>query len=192
MATLEDVLATIDANQGEALDRLTDLYLDFVDYTADLPIDGILFGDDWGDQRRLMIRPEQWRRLFKARYAEMFRRVKEAGMHVWFHSDGRINDIFADLVEIGVDVINSQTKVVGLDWVAANVCGKVAFRTDIDRQQVLPFGSPAQVDEEVHRTFEACGTPQGGIIACGEIGPDVPLANVRAMYQAFDRYGRYQ
>ena len=43
-----------------------------------------------------------------------------------------------------MDVINSQVKVVGLDWVAANVRGKVAFRTDIDRQYVMPFASPAR------------------------------------------------
>ena len=43
---------------------------------------------------------------------------------MWFHSDGRINDIFGDLIEIGVKVINSQTKVVGLDWVAANYAAR--------------------------------------------------------------------
>lgn len=75
---------------------------------------------------------------------------------------------------------------------ARNVRGKIAVRTDIDRQHVLPFGSPAQVKEEVHRTFESCGTPQGGIIACGEVMSDVPLANIRAMYEAFREYGAYR
>lgn len=172
------------------LDDLLAFNLRWIEKWVRLPYEGLHFADDWGGQNGLMIRPEQWRRLFKPRYAEMFHRVKEAGMHVWFHSDGRINDIFGDLIEIGVDVINSQTKVVGLDWIAANVRGKIAFRTDIDRQYVMPFGSPAEVQEEVHHTFEACGTGDGGLIACGEIGPDVPLANVRAMYEAFFEYGR--
>ena len=66
------------------------------------------------------------------------------------------NDIFGDLIEIGVDVINSQVK------------------------------------EEIHHVFEACGTPEGGISACGEAGPDVPLANIRAMYEAFREYGTYR
>lgn len=30
----------------------------------------------------------------------------------------------------------------------------------------------------------------GGLIACGEIGPDVPLDNIRAMYEDFREYGR--
>jgi len=56
----------------------------------------------------------------------------------------------------------------------------------------MPFASPSQVKEEVHRVFEACGTPDGGLIACGEVGPDVPLANIVAMYEAFREYGTYQ
>lgn len=173
------------------LDDLLAFNLRWVEKWVALPYEGLHFADDWGDQRGLMIRPAAWRRIFKPRYAEMFRRVREAGMHVWFHSDGRINEIFGDLIEIGVNVVNSQTSVVGLDWVAANVRGKIAFRTDIDRQRVMPFGAPAEVDEEVQRVLESCGTHRGGVIACGEVGPDVPLANIRAMYEAFRKYGRY-
>ena len=113
-------------------------------------------------------------------------------MDVWFHTDGRINDIFGDLIEIGVDVINCQVAVIGHDWIARNVRGKVTIRTDIDRQHVLPHGAPSQVKEEVQRTFEACGTPDGGLVACGEISPDVPLENIRAMYEAFREFGAYR
>jgi hypothetical protein len=170
------------------LDDLLAFNLRWIDRWVHLPYDGIHFADDWGGQHRLLIKPEMWRRVFKPRYSEMFRRVREAGMEVWYHSDGRINDIFGDLIEIGVQVINSQVKVVGLDRIAANARGQVAFRTDIDRQHVMPFGSPAEVQEEVQRVFEACGTPKGGLIACGEVGPDVPLENIRAMYEAFRLY----
>jgi uroporphyrinogen decarboxylase len=114
------------------------------------------------------------------------------GMAVRVEPGGHINDFLPGLIEIGVDMINSQVKVVGLDWVAANVRGTVAFRTDIDRQHVMPFASPSQVKEEIHHVFEACGTPDGGIIACGEVGPDVPLENIRAMYEAFWEYGTYR
>ncbi|HEX9029509.1 MAG TPA: uroporphyrinogen decarboxylase family protein, partial [Anaerolineales bacterium] len=159
-----------------------------IDKWVKLEYEGLHFADDWGGQRRLMIKAATWQRIFKPRYAQMFKKVHDAGMHVWYHSDGQIRDIFDDLIEIGVDVINCQASVVGLDWLAENVRGKIAVRTDIDRQQVLPFGTPAQVKESVYQVFEACGTPQGGLIACGEIGPDVPLENIRAMYATFREY----
>jgi uroporphyrinogen decarboxylase len=173
------------------LDDLLEFNLRWIDKWIALEYDGLHFADDWGEQARLFIRPAAWRRIFKPRYAAMFKRVREAGMDVWYHSDGHINDIFEDLIEIGVQVINSQVSVVGLDWIARNVRGKVAFRTDLDRQHVMPFGSPTQVDELVQQVFEACGTPDGGLVACGEVGPDVPLDNIRAMYAAFRKYGAY-
>jgi uroporphyrinogen-III decarboxylase len=171
------------------MDGLLAFNLRWIGRWTQLDYDGLHFADDWGSQAGLMINPKQWRQLFKPRYAEMFRLVRQAGMDVWFHSDGKINAILPDLVEIGVAVINCQNRLVGHDWIANNLRGRVAFRTDIDRQKVLPYGSPAEVKEEVHRTFAACGTSKGGIIACGEIGPDVPLENVRAMYAAFREYG---
>jgi hypothetical protein len=175
------------------LERLMDDLLAFnlrwIDAWTRLEYEGLHFADDWGGQTGMLVRPELWRRLFKPRYAEMFQAVHRAGMDVWFHSDGKINAILPDLVEIGVDVINCQNRLVGHDWIAAHLRGAVAFRTDIDRQQVLPFGSPGEVRREVQLTFAACGSPQGGIIACGEIGPDVPLGNIRAMYAAFSEFG---
>lgn len=191
---MENLLIDI-ASESEVLCRLLDDLLEFnlewIDRWTELAYDGLHFADDWGGQFRLLIRPATWRKVFKPSYAEMFQRVRQAGMQVWYHSDGQIRDIMGDLIEIGVDVVNCQTSVIGLDWLAANVRGRVAFRTDIDRQHVMPFGSPMEVQEEVQRVFEACGTPDGGIIACGEVGPEVPLENIRAMYEAFADCGRY-
>ena len=57
---------------GEMLDCLVELYLAFVDYTAELPVDAIMFGDDWGDQRGVILGPERWRRLIKPRWAKIY------------------------------------------------------------------------------------------------------------------------
>lgn len=174
------------------MDDMLAFNLRWIDKWIALEYDGLHFADDWGEQQRLLINPTTWRRLFKPRYAEMFKRVKDAEKDVWYHSDGYVNDIFGDLIEIGVDVINCQIGVIGHDWIARNVRGKIAIRTDIDRQKVMARGTPEQVKEEVQRTFEACGTADGGLIACGEVMQDVPLENVRAMYEAFREYGTYR
>ncbi len=170
---------------GRLLDDMLRFNLTWIDKWIRLEYDGLHFADDWGTQSGLMIRPETWRRVFKPRYAEMFRRVKEAGMDVWFHSDGCIREIVGDLIEIGVDVLNCQVALLGFDWVRRHLRGRIAVRTDIDRQHVLAEASPAGVKEEVFQTLDACRTDRGGVIACGEIGPDVSLENIRAMYEAF-------
>ena len=171
------------------LDDMLEFNLRWIDQWTSLEYDGLHFADDWGGQTGLLIKPAAWRRIFKPRYAQMFQRARARGMDVWYHTDGQVRDIFGDLIEIGVQVINCQVPVVGHEWIARNVRARVAIRTDIDRQRVMPLGSTTEVKEEVHRTFEACGSSRGGIIACGEVGPDVPLENIRAMYEAFREHG---
>jgi hypothetical protein len=126
------------ASRPPELERLMDDLLAFnlawIGRWTRLEYDGLHFADDWGSQTGLLVHPKLWRQLFKPRYAEMFQKVQQAGMDVWFHSDGKINEILPDLVEIGVTVINCQNRLVGHDWIAANLRGRVAFRTDIDRR----------------------------------------------------------
>jgi uroporphyrinogen decarboxylase len=148
---------------------------------------GLHFADDWGSQTSLIIPPDIWRSFFKPVYKEMFNKVKEKGHHVWYHSDGNIIEIMPDFIELGVDVINCQASV--MDWnELGKYAGKIAFRTDIDRQKVLPFVSPGEVKDYVFRLFHQLGTPNGGIVACGEISEDVPLENIKAMYEAFTEF----
>lgn len=148
---------------------------------------GIHFADDWGSQTNLLIPPDLWRSFFKPVYKEMFSKVKNKGLHVWYHSDGNILEIIPDLIELGVDVLNCQASV--MDFKQLNkFTGKIAFRTDIDRQKVLPFVSSGEVKEYVFELFHNLGTPDGGIIACGEISEDVPLENIKAMYEAFTEF----
>ncbi len=165
-------------------DRLLDFNLDWLDRWLDCDYQGLQFADDWGTQRNLMISPEKWRAFFKPAYAEMFSKVKYAGLDVWFHSDGYIIDIIPDLLEIGVDVLNCQVGLMNRDDLK-QFAGQLCFRTDIDRQKLLPFASPAEIKTYINQLFHDIGTAGGGIVACGEISEDVPLDNIKAMYDAF-------
>jgi len=82
----------------------------------------------------------------------MFEKVKSRGLHVWYHSDGNILEIMPDFIELGVDVINCQASVMDINELG-KYAGKIAFRTDIDRQKILPFVSPGEVKEYVSNSF---------------------------------------
>ena len=182
-ATLID-LATGRPEIYRLRDELLEFNLAWIDRWLEMDYQGLHFADDWGSQTNLMIAPKQWRSFFKPAYDAMFSKVKAAGLDVWFHSDGQILDIIPDLLELGVDVLNCQASVMDRDELKA-YAGKLCFRTDIDRQQVLPFVSPAEVKEYINELFHDLGTADGGIVACGEISEDVPLENIKAMYEAF-------
>ena len=154
-------------------------------------VDCVRFGDDWGAQDRMLVHPDMWRRFFKPRYKRMFDVIKEAGKFVWFHTDGWIWEIIDDLIEIGVDVLNPQHGCMGDERVAARVGGRVCIRTDIDRQYLIPWGTPDEIRAYVKKVLKLVGGYNGGIILHGEVGPDVPLENVQALYSAYYDYGRY-
>jgi len=169
-------------------DDLLQFNLNWIDKWLTLEYDGLHFADDWGMQSGLIISPKTWRKFFKPAYRMMFDKVNNAGLDVHFHTDGNIIEILPDLIELGVKVINCQLAVTGLEKIKNNFAGKICFRTDLDRQQIMPFGTPQQVREHISTVFDSVGTKKGGIIACGEIGPDIPLENIRAMYDVFMNY----
>jgi len=173
-------------------DRIVDYNVKTVQQLSTLGLDAILFQDDWGTQRQLMIRPERWRELFKPYYRRMFSCVREHGMQVHFHTDGYTLDIIPDLIEVGADVLNPQFSVMDLDALARAAAGKVCIRTDIDRQYVLTRATPEEVREYMRRALELFSSPRGGYIAYGEINSDASLENVEAMYEALEEFGRYE
>lgn len=173
------------------LDRMFKFKLEFVDHWLELDIDAIYFLDDWGTMDGLMVNPEKWRKLFKPYYARMFDRVRKKGRHVFFHSDGKVLDIIPDLIEIGVDALNVQVSLIGLNTLTERFAGRICILPDMDRQHLLPFGTPTEIEEHVKDLANRFGGFNGGMIAWSEIGPDVPLENAEAMLRAFDKYGQY-
>ena len=154
-------------------------------------VDCIRFGDDWGAQSQLLVHPDMWRSFFKPLYKKMFDVAKDAGKFVWFHSDGWIWEIIDDLIEIGVDVLNPQHHCMGDERVAAKAGGRVCIRTDIDRQHLIPFGTPEEIRAYVRKVLGLFGDYGGGIILHGEVGPEVPFENVRALYESYYELGHY-
>ncbi len=184
-------LAEDNAGVHELADRMVEYNLYSIERYVQAGVDCITFGDDWGAQHDLLIHPEMWRRFFKPRYARMFEVARDAGVHVWFHVDGWILEIIEDLIEIGVTVLNPQHPCMGTERVGEICGGRVCIRTDIDRQWVIPYGTPGDVVEAVKEAIAVFGSYNGGVILHGEVGQDVPFENIEALYSAFYEYGQY-
>ena len=166
-------------------DRIADFMVRKIEKWLEFGVDGFQFRDDWGTQQALMISPADWREWFKPTYARIFDAVKAGGKHIWFHSDGQIFPIIGDLIELGAKVVNPQAHLIGFERLASAFGGKVCFLGDIDRQYVLPFGTPDEVRAHVRSAIQTFGNYHGGYIGRGEVAVDTPLANLEAMYEAF-------
>lgn len=170
-------------------DRVLQSCVSYLERVVTLNVDGVLFGDDWGAQSALMIRPELWREVFKPAYKILFDKVREAGKHVILETDGCTRDILGDWVDIGVDLLSVELHTVGLASAAAYQ-GRLCFYADPDRQHVLPHGTPEQVRRHIRDIVQALWRPRGGLIGCLYIDDSVPLANVAAALDAFVELGR--
>ena len=91
----------------EVLDRIVAYNCKVVDIVAQYPIDCILYGDDWGQQRGLQMGYPIWKKFLKPRLKVMYNHVKKYGMYVAQHSCGDNREVFPDLVELGLDIYNT-------------------------------------------------------------------------------------
>jgi len=148
-------------------------------------VDMIWTGDDMGIQEGMLIAPEQWRQIFKPRMATFISTLKEINpdVKVAYHCDGDLYQIVPDLVEIGLDVLNPiQPACIDPAKIKEDFGDKLCFWGTMDEQHTLPFGTPADVENEVKKRLETIGK-DGGLI----IGPthhvqlDTPLENFWAM-----------
>ena len=145
-------------------------------------VDVVAMGDDWGSQRSLLICPGMWRELFRPLYADYVEIAHGLGKRFFFHSDGYIREIIPDLIDIGIDALNCQVFCMDLEELAESFKGKITFWGEIDRQKILPFGTPEEVRQAVRRYVNAFGDDKGGIIAQLAWSPNDPLENIIAAY----------
>jgi uroporphyrinogen-III decarboxylase len=141
--------------------------------------------DDWGSQKSLLISPKQWRKIFKPLYKDYIDLAHHAGKPIFMHSDGYIFDIYSDLIELGLDAINSQLFIMDIEEIGRQFGGKITFWGEIDRQHLLPFGTTEKIVGAVQRVKDAL-FKNGGIIAQCEFGPGARPENVSMVYQAWD------
>jgi len=146
------------------------------------------YPEDLGMQLGPMLSPEHFRKYIKPVYERLMAPALEAGCLVHMHSDGDIRALADDLIISGVDAVNLQDLVNGIDWIAANLKGRLCIDLDIDRQQITRFGDPEQIDELIRREVQMLGSPEGGLMMIYGLYPGIPLGNVRAVADAMERY----
>ncbi len=152
---------------------------------AEMGVDMIWVGDDVGAQKAMLISPRHWRRYLKPRLANFIAEIKTINpqLKVAYHSDGVIEPIIPELIEIGLDVLNPvQPACMDPARLKAQYGDQLCFWGTIDEQHTLPFGAPAEVRAEVLARLETTGV-NGGLI----LGPthhvqlDTPMENFWAM-----------
>jgi uroporphyrinogen decarboxylase len=162
---------------------------------AQAGVDILRLGDDVGTQRGMMLSPDLWRRHLKPRLARVIaaaRQVKPA-LAINYHSDGDIQPIIDDLIEIGVTILNPiQPECMDPAMIKRRFGDRLTLQGTIGAQSTLPLADPVEVRATVAQRIAQCA-PGGGFIIgpTHGIGAETPWANIVAFYEAVEEYGRY-
>jgi len=176
------------------LRRIEDLLADTIAQYARAGADAVMFPEDWGTQRGLMIRPDLWREVFKPGFVRLCSVAHEHGLKVFMHSCGKITDIIPDLIQAGIDLLQfDQPELHGLDTLS-RFHGHVTFWCPVDIQATLQSADARRIDAVAKEMVEKLGGPEGGFVAGyyggnEAIGLDPEWQDIAC--RAFIRYGDY-
>jgi uroporphyrinogen decarboxylase len=169
------------------IEKVHRFFLAELELWASTDVDALFFADDWGSQNSLLISPDLWREVFKPLYRDYAAIAHRHGKYIFMHSDGHIAAIFPDIVEIGVDAVNSQVFCMDVEDLGRRFAGKVTFWGEVDRQHLLPYGTPGDIRTAVGRLGRAFDR-RGGVIAQCEFGIGARPENVAAVFESWNRW----
>lgn len=180
-------LAEGNNNFSKLLNIVDEFFLKDIEWWCDTDVDGILMMDDWGSNSGLLINPKIWRSVFKPLYKKYCDMIHDSGKYVFFHSDGNIEEVFGDFIEVGIDAINSQLFAMDMESLANKYKGKITLWGEIDRQYVLPFGTEEDVEASVNKVRSLFDNGKGGLIAQCEWGKDNSFKNIETVYKTWEK-----
>ena len=158
-------------------------------------IDIFMMGDDFGAQTGPMMSVAMWRRYFQRGFRAFIDLAHSYGIRVMHHTCGGVRPLIPLFIDAGLDILQSlQPRAAGMELAGLkrDFGRDLVLHGSVDIQQVLPFGTPADVRDHVKAQLEA-GKAGGGFIVCTahNIQVDVPPDNVMALAEAYQRFTWY-
>ena len=177
------------------LDRITEKSCFRAACYARAGCDCIHIGDDVGKEDRLIMSPATWRNYLKPRLAKVIAAGRAVKPDILFdyHSDGTVEPLIEDFIEIGIDSLNPvQPECMDPAKLKRQFGARLSFWGTIGIQHTMPFGSPADVEAEVKLRCDSMKQGGGLFLAPTHVlAPEVPHDNIRAFVDAAKKYGGY-
>lgn len=169
------------------LDELAELEAGILLRLLELPVQGILFADDWADQRGILLGRERWQRLVLRRQAVLYETVRRGGKRVLSHCCGNVRDIIPDLVDAGLEVLQSiQPEAMDPYVLKREFGGSLCLWGGLGSQRMIPFGTPGEIRGEIRRLCAEMGRGGGYILGTAKsLQPETPTENAAAVVEGF-------
>jgi uroporphyrinogen decarboxylase len=171
------------------LERITQHKIAEVRHVIEAGADIIQMAGDIATQQGMMISPDWWRAEVKPRLGQVIAATRRRDVYFYFHSDGAMQEVIPDLIEIGFDIVDPvQPECMDPVALKRRVGGHITLHSTLSSQRTLPFGTPADVRAEVRARINECGQDGGLILAPSNVVQhDVPIDNLVALYDEITR-----
>lgn len=177
----------------EILDISTEYWVKFVQAVIKEGVDIMYLADDIAYNSGLFIRPSVFKPLWLTRATKIFEPIVNAGVPILFHSDGKLDEIVEDLIDVGITCLTPMDPY-GIDYrdYKKRYGGRIGLHGNIDIENPLVRGTPADVEQDVKEHMEVL-KPGGGYIAGSShsIVNYIPHESFVTMINAIHKYGLY-
>jgi uroporphyrinogen decarboxylase len=166
------------------LDRIAEHKIAEVTHMIEQGADIIQMAGDIATEKQMMISPKWWRTEIKSRLAQVVMATRRPDVYYYFHSDGAMQTVIPDLIEIGFDIVDPmQPECMDLIALKRVYGSRITFHSTLSSQHTLPFGTVDDVRAEVRARKRDLGQDGGLILAPSNVVQhDVPLQNLLALY----------
>ncbi len=186
----------MDMATGEPrLQKLIDMIVEYTEYQVqqylDMGVDVFGFAEDLGAQKASVMGPRMFERWIAPAYRRLMAPCRQRGVEVHNHSDGYVMDIIDQLIDCGTTICNIQDLVNGIDNIRDELKGRVCVDLDVDRQSIVPYGTPQEIQELIEYEVRTLGSPAGGLMLTCGIYPPTPPENINAVLEAMTKFERF-
>ncbi len=165
--------------------------LKIVKNNCEAGVDVFEIPEDLGAEHNMVISREMFLKYIYPSYRKITSLCKQHGVLTMIHSDGYIVDILEDLIDVGMDIINPQDLVNGVDNLKRILKGRVCIRLDLDRAKITPKADRNEIMNLIEYEIKELGSPQGGLEYIYGIYPPTPPDAVAYVCEAFKKYEGY-
>lgn len=166
------------------LENTTQYIVDLIERIPE-GVDGVRMIEDWGVQKGLMFSEEMWMEFIYPCYEKIWSAAKEKGLYCMQHTCGDVTDLFPQMIELGVDIIDAiQPESMDIQFLKDNYGDDIVLFGGLGSQSTIPLGTPEEVVEDAARTLGILGKNGKYLFGpAGSIPSDAPIENVVALVE---------